>query len=220
MSKKHKPRAVPCPSNKTRWSYWMQAIEPASKAIDRAFPGYHPLWVQRSQRIDITAGSLIYMRQILLCLSQVKTAAYLRVSVKTLSAWESGLEAIPFMAFELLRLVYESTAFRLSHAQWDGWFIGEDGCFVSPDVGSLAIQPHNFTALQSVHGERDALKVENQKLREAIASKTEENNRLRELFVNQGVVDEIASIRDRIGELFGQINTARIFQLKPARKEA
>jgi hypothetical protein len=220
MTKKHKPKATSCPSEKSRWAYWMQAIEPTSKTIDSAFPGYHPLWVQHSQRIAITPASFTYMRRDLLGLSQVKTAAYLRVSTRTVCAWEAGREAVPFMAFELLRLVYESAAFRLSHAKWDGWFIAKDGCFVSPDVGRMAIQPHDFAALQYTQGERDAVRRENQKLREAIAAKTEENNRLRELFVNQGVVDEIAHIRDRIGELFGQINTARIFKLKPVKKAA
>lgn len=220
MTRKHKPKATPCPSEKTRWAYWMQAIEPSSKTIDRAFPDYHPQWVQHSQRVAITPASFMFMRRDLLGLSQTKTAAYLRVSVKTISAWESGREAVPFMAFELLRLVYESATYRLSHAQWDGWFIAKDGCFVSPDVGRLAVQPHDFAALQYTQGERDVVRLENQKLREAIAAKTEENTRLRELFVNQGMVDEIAHIRDRIGELFGQINTARIFQLKPARKAA
>jgi hypothetical protein len=220
MTKKHKPKATPYPSEKTRWAYWMQGIEPTSKAIDRAFLGYHPLWVQRSQRTEVRPDSFIYLRDHMMGLSQAKTAAYLRVSVKTLREWETGRESIPFMAFELLRMVYESAAFRLSHAKWDGWFVAKDGCFVSPDVGRLAVQPHDFAALQYTQGERDAVRRENQKLREAIAAKTEENNRLRELFVNQGVVDEIAHIRDRIGELFGQINTARIFKLKPVKKAA
>ncbi len=220
MTRKHKPKATACPSEKTRWAYWMQAIEPTSKAIELAFPGYHPQWVQCSQRTEISPDSFVYLRQHVMGLSQAKTAAYLRVSVKTLREWESGLKTIPFMAFELLRLVYESAAFRLSHAKWDGWFIAKDGCFVSPDVGRMAVQPHDFAALQYTQGERDAVRRENQKLREAIAAKTEENNRLRELFVNQGVVDEIAHIRDRIGELFGQINTARIFKLKPVKKAA
>ena len=220
MTRKHKPKATSCPSDKTRWAYWMQAIEPTSKAIDQAFPGYHPLWVQHSQRMTIAPANFLHLRRDMLGLSQTKTAAYLRVSTKTVSAWETGREAIPFMAFELMRLVYESATYRLSHSHWDGWFIAKDGCFVSPDVGKLAVQPHDFTALQYTQGERDAVRSENQKLREAIAAKTEENTRLRELFVNQGVVEEIATIRDRIGELFGQLNTARIFQLKPGRKAA
>lgn len=77
----------------------MQAIEPTSKTIDPAFPGYHPLWVQDSQRLAITPSSFTYMRRDMLNISQAKIAAYLRVSVKTISAWEAGRKNIPFMAF-------------------------------------------------------------------------------------------------------------------------
>jgi len=220
MSKKHKVKAVACPSEKTRWAYWMQAIEPKSEAINKAFPGYHPGWVQRSQRATIGAENFVYLRMYLLNLSQKKTAAYLRVSEKQVRAWESGAEPVPFMAFELLRLVYESAAYRLSHAKWDGWFINDEGCFVSPDVGRLSIRPEDFASLQYVQSERDALRAENARLREAIAAQSEENTKLRELFVNQGVVDEIISIRDRLGELFGQLNTARIFKLRPEKNAA
>lgn len=220
MTKKRKVKAAACPSEKTRWAYWMQAIEPKSEAINKAFPGYHPGWVQRSQRATIGAENFVYLRMYLLNLSQKKTAAYLRVSEKQVRAWESGAEPFPFMAFELLRLVYESAAYRLSHAQWDGWFINDEGCFVSPDVGRLSIRPGDFAAMQYVQSERDTLRAENARLREAIATQAEENARLRELFVNQGVVDEIISIRDRLGELFGQLNTARIFKLRPEKKAA
>lgn len=220
MSKKRKARSAAYPSEKTRWAYWMQAIEPKNDAINKAFPGYHPGWVQRSQRATVSAENFVYLRMYLLNLSQKKTAAYLRVSEKQVRGWESGAEPVPFMAFELLRLVYESAAYRLSHAQWDGWFINDDGCFVSPDVGRLSIRPEDFAAMQYTQSERDMLRAENARLREAIAAQAEENTRLRELFVNQGVVDEITSIRDRLGELFGQLNTARIFKLRPEKKAA
>jgi len=198
----------------------MQAIEPISKPLDRAFPGYHPLWVQNSQRIAITPTSFKYMRRDMLHISQAQVAAYLRVSVKTVSAWESGRKSIPFMAFELLRLVYESPASRLSHVHWDGWYIARDGAFISPDVGRMSVRPHDFAALLYIQAERDAVRNENRILLEAIADKTDENTRLRELFLNQGTVDELAYIRDRIDELFGQLNTARIFQLRPVSKTA
>jgi DNA-binding transcriptional regulator YiaG len=218
--KRKPPKALSYPSEKTQWAYWMQTIEPTSHAINQAFPGYHPLWLQQSQRMVISPASFLYLRRDLLNLNPCQTAAYLRVSRSTINAWEKGRNAIPFMAFELLRLVYESISNRLSHAQWDGWFIGKDGCFVSPDLGKLEVRPSDFSALIYTQAERDAVRNENRELRAAILAKSEENTRLRDLFVNQGVVDEIAHIRDRIGELFGQINTARIFQIRPTSKEA
>ncbi|WP_147072343.1 helix-turn-helix domain-containing protein [Sulfuriferula plumbiphila] len=219
-SKKRKAKAAACPSNRTSWAYWMQAIEPKSEAINRAFPGYHPLWVMQSQRMNVTPEHFLWLRKHLLNITQHQAAAYLRVSVATVSAWENGTESLPFMAFELLRLVYESTANRLSHAQWDGWFIGKDGGFVCPDVGSLSITPQDFGALQYTKAELETHRAENNRLRAAIAAQIAENNSLRELFVNQGMVDELENIRDRIGELFGQLNTAKIFQIKPSRKAA
>lgn len=216
---KPKDRAPASPSAQTLWAYWMQAIEPTDAAITQAFPGYHPQWVQHSQKIRVTPENFARLRRDLLRLTSAQSAAYLRVTPGMVEAWEAGEHAIPFMAFELLRLVYESTAFRLSHAKWDGWFIGEDGCFVSPDMGRLAIEPQDFAALFYVRAERDAVRLENQRLRAEIAAKTGENTHLRELFVNQGVVAEIATIRDRLGELFGQLNTARIFEFPPTKTE-
>ena len=116
--------------------------------------------------------------------------------ITRLRAWERGYLKIPFMAFELLRMVRESAAFRLSHAQWDGWYIDSDGKFVSPDVGKLQITPPDFAALQYIVGERDCLRTVNDKQRDALAALVQENARLRELSVNPEVIDEIARIRD------------------------
>lgn len=44
------------PSQKTRWAYYVQAIEPKSDAINRAFPDYHPQWVVQSQRLNQTGA--------------------------------------------------------------------------------------------------------------------------------------------------------------------
>jgi hypothetical protein len=220
MKKNRKAKAPAYPSVKTQWAYWMQAIEPKSEAINKAFPGYQPQWLQRSQRGTVNAEGFVYLRMFVLNLSQAKTAAYLRVSTKQVRAWETGAEPVPFMAFELLRMVCESAAHRLSHAKWDGWFIGEDGGFVSPDVGRLSVKPEDFTAWQYTQSELETHRANVKKMQEEITALVAENTRLRGLFVNQGVVDEIAYIRDRMGELFGQINTARIFELKSDRKAA
>lgn len=218
MTRKHKPKATPYPSEKTRWAYWMQAIEPTSEVINQAFPGYHPTWVHRSQRTAINAESFVYLRKFLLNLSQTQTAAYLRVSVKQLRAWEQDTDAVPFMAFELLRMVYESATFRLSHSQWDGWFIGKDGCFVSPDVGSLAVKPEDFTALQYTRSELEIHRAKVKELQEEIAAQVGENTSLRGLFLSQGVVDELRAIQARVDGLLDGIATAEIipFNLKEA----
>lgn len=213
-----KRKTAAYPSDKTRWAYWMQAIEPTNETINRAFPGYHPSWVQRSQSTAINAEGFVYLRKFLLSLSQAQTAAYLRVSVKQVRAWEQGVDTVPFMAFELLRLVYESATCRLSHARWDGWFIAKDGCFVSPDVGRLAVKPEDFTALQYTRSELEIHRAKAKELQEEIAAQVEENTRLRGLFLSQGVVDELRAIQARVDGLLDGIATAEVipFNLKEA----
>ena len=196
--KKQKAKIARYPSRKTLWSYWMQSIEPKSKAISTAFPGHHPLWVIQSQKATVNRENFIRLRKTLLGLNQVQAAAYLRIGVARLRAWERGYLKIPFMAFELLRMVHQSTAFRLSHAQWDGWFIDSDGKFVSPDVGKLQITPPDFAALQYIVGERDCLRTANKTQRDELSALIQENARLRESSVSPQVIDEIASIRDSL----------------------
>ena len=77
------------PSEKTRWAYFMQAIEPKSEAINKAFPGYHPQWVQLSQQLTIAPENFINLRRAV-GLSRKQCAAYLRTSLTTVARWERG----------------------------------------------------------------------------------------------------------------------------------
>ncbi|KAF0102938.1 MAG: hypothetical protein FD187_1775 [bacterium] len=204
-----KPRARG-PSDKTRWAYWMQAIEPTNPAIEEAFPGYHPLWVQESQRIHVTPKSFHHLRRSCLNVTRSKVAAYLRVSVRTVQRWENGDAPIPFMAFEVLRLVFESTAHRLSHARWDGWYFDREGRLVSPDVGRLAVGPEDFTALVFLRGELDAHRQQSASLREEIAALEAENTRIRQMYRDQGVTRELEAMQDRLDGLLASIRTAQV----------
>jgi predicted nuclease with TOPRIM domain len=67
------------------------------------------------------------------------------------------------------------------------------------------------------------LESENHRLKAETAKMQAENTRLREMFVNQGVVDELAAMQERIGTLMTRINTAEVLPFtKPERtpKEA
>lgn len=213
------------PSNKTRWSYWMQAIEHVSKAINKAFPGYHPQWVIGSQNWNVNGESFRHLREFMLGITQEQCGAYLRVDRSTVSRWESGDSELPFAAFELLRLVYESTNFKLSHPDWDGWYIGKDGRLVTPCIGGLAVTPQDIESIPRMHSEIGNLKSYNAALhksldetRQALAEAQAANTRLREQFVNQGVVDEIDAMHSRLGDLLTQLNTAKVYQF-PATTE-
>lgn len=209
-----KPRAQG-PSEKTQWSYWMQAIEPTDPDIEQAFPGFHPLWVQQSQKLKVGPVNLKHLRRHCLNVTQAQAAAYLRVKLREYQAWERGTMPAPFMAFELLRLVYTSTAYRLSHAVWDGWHFGEDGCLVSPNVGRQEVRPEDFTALVFLRGELEAH-------RRDVARLTAENIRLRQAFRENSITHELEAMQTRLGDLLASIKTAQVipFPTQQTRMEA
>lgn len=197
------------PSKKTNWAYWMQAIEPTSEAINKAFPNYHPQWVQLSQRTTVSPENFKALRE-MLRMDRAQCAAYLRVDRSCISKWEIGTTIVPFAAFELLRVVFESVHFKLSHPEWNGWFIGAHGELNSPDVGGRGFTPEllnsNFITYSLNAGLRNDLKKAQAELDEARA----ENTKLRQMFVAQGVVDDLAAMQSTIQELMARIATAKI----------
>lgn len=210
--KKHK-NISPTPSKKTRWAYYMQAIEPKDEALNRAFPGYHPQWVAQSQAITIAGVNFHWMRHGM-GLTVEQCAAYLRVDPSTVRRWEADIVPVPFMAFELLRVVSTTDFFKFSHYRWDGWFISKhDGSLVSPDAGN-SVTPEAINGLLLLRSKLNQLQAENRELSEKFQGIQEENTRLREMFVNQGVVDELATMQERIGSLMTRINTARVYQFQ------
>lgn len=197
------------PSEKSRWAYWMQAIEPTSEAINKAFPDYHPQWIVNSQS-DISAERFSFMRNTVLRISQRQCAAYLRVSLKTISRWEKGEADIPFAALELLRVVYHSAQFKLSHPEWDGWFISTTGKLISPYSRDLALTPEDLNLVPYLHNWNATMKDEVEKLTQELALARAENTALRELFLANGVTEEVAAMQQKINGLMTRINTARI----------
>ncbi len=222
VGKKTVKRHVQGQSDKTRWAYWMQAIEPTDPAVNAAFPGYHPLWVQRSQKIAPGPDNLKHLRRHCLNITQAQAAAYLRVKLREYQAWERGGRPVPFMAFELLRLVFESTAYRLSHARWDGWHFGQDGRLVSPEVGRLEVGPEDFTALVFLRGELEAHRQEAARLKADMAALEAENARLRQMFRENTITHELEAMQARLGDLLASIQTAQVipFPAHPTRMEA
>lgn len=220
--KRQPTSSAPAPSEKTRWAYFMQAIEPKDEALNLAFPGYHPQWIAQSQTITIAGENFHWMRRSM-GLTVEQCAAYLRVASSTVRRWESGGDPVTFAAFELLRVISTTAIFKLSHQRWDGWFINQhDGELISPDYGITAT-PEDINSLQLVQSKLARLESENHRLKAETAKMQAENTRLRKMFVNQGVVDELAVMQERIGSLMIRINTAEVLPFtKPERtpKEA
>jgi len=197
------------PSKATRQAYWMQALEPTSQEINDAFLGYHPQWVLQSQ-IEITGERFRGLREDVLKIDKQQCAAYLRVSARTISNWENGSVEVPFMAYQLLRMVYRSVQFKLSHPKWDGWFISDKGVLVSTNWGKCEFTPDRLEWISWQGTEASQLKREVNTLQAKLDAAVEENTKLRQMFVAQGVVDELAAMQDTIAELMTRIATARV----------
>jgi len=205
-------------SEKTRWAYWMQAFEPKSEDINRAFPDYHPMWVQMSQRYTIEGETFKIMRW-WLGMTPEQCAAYLRVSVETIFRWESGKASVPFVCFELLRVVSETVRFKMSHQSWDGWFINEHGVLHSPDVGGKGFTPEQLVLSTITRSEAALLRNDVKKLQGQLDAAIAENTALREMYLADGVTDEVAAVQEKINSLMARINTARVIPFAPANIE-
>lgn len=199
------------PSDKTLWAYHMQCIEPKSEAINKAFPDYHPQWVQMSQRYTIAAESFKGLR-LTLGMTIKQCAAYLRVSCVKITRWESGKPPVPFAEFEVLRMVSESVRLRMTHPDWDGWFINDHGVLHSPDIGGKGFTPEQLVWSSMTRSEAALLRNDVSRLKTQLDAAIAENTNLRQMFLDDGVVDEMAAMQEKVNGLMARINTARVFK--------
>lgn len=146
-------------------------------------------------------------------------AAYLRVTVATVRAWEAGDESIPFAAFWLLRLTIKADRFNTRFPEWEGWAIAEDG----PDAGKLidgnrsaAFSPQEIACFPSAWFQASFHALRAEKLQAELDRATAENTRLRQLFNAQGVTTELRQMRDKLAAMLDGIGTAEIVDYKPA----
>jgi hypothetical protein len=137
----------------------MQAIEPNDKAINEAFTGFHPQFVVQSQREGVRPEVFVY-RRLQLGMNAKQCAAYLRIDERTLRRWESGHGDIPFVAYELLRVLQENLFAKLTHKAWDGWFISANGELVSPNFGGCSFTPQRLQYVASQGTEAERLRAE------------------------------------------------------------
>ena len=158
--------------------------------------------------MTIAPENFMFLR-LSLGMSVEQCAAYLRTSVRTVGRWENGTVPAPFAEFELLRMVFESVGFKLSHSEWDGWFISTEGKLVSPFDG-VAHTPDDINLMSLTHSIKAGLEIENTELKKALAEAAAENTRLRQLFLSDGVVDELYSLHGRMNDLIQQLATAHV----------
>lgn len=204
------------PNKSTLWAYFMQAIEPRSQKLNEAFPEFHPMWVVKSQKLDATAEQFKFMRQHLMRVTQKQCAAFMRVKLWVIQAWEQGKQPVPFIAIELLRLVTESADFRLSNEHWQGWFITQDGHLVTPDRGNLSFTPADLSYIRETHQAKSIYEAENIRLRAEIAPLKAEITELRELNGNDGLLlNELQQMESRLAEIAANFSSSKVVKLIP-----
>lgn len=154
----------------------MQAIQPTNKEINLAFPDYHPMWLIQSQNKTVSGQNFKLMREHMFQMTVEQCAAYLRVNRTTINRWEAESADIPFSAFELLRVVFESANFKMSANSWQGWFINSDGRLVSPDRGNLSFSPNDLSLIRETHQANAAYRMEIERLKSEVNQLCKEIN--------------------------------------------
>lgn len=208
------------PNKSTRWSYYMQAIEPNSKEINSAFPGYHPMWVIQSQNKPVSAEYFRSMREFILDMNCDQCAAYLRVRVTQIKRWESGKDAIPFAVFELLRVVSESVHFKLSNKNWQGWFIDTNGRLVSPDRGRLSFSPDELSYVRETHQVKSMYETENKLLRAEIEPLRAELAKRQAMDSYHDLLNELKAIEQRLADVADEIANSNVVHINHIKNTA
>lgn len=213
---------LPAPGQVVRWP--AETIYSPIKAKASTPRRYRPDYKRTQWQIDadrvivITPREFGYLVQAL-GMTAEDCAAYLRVSVATIRAWECGDEAIPFSAYWLLRLTIKSERFNTQFPEWEGWVIAEDG----PDAGKLidanrsaAFTPQEIACIPGVWHQISASNLRAEKLQAELDHATAENTRLRQLFNAQGVTTELRQMQEKLTAMLDSIGTAQIIEYRPA----
>lgn len=215
---------LPAPGQVVRWpAETIYSPIKANASTPRRYRPDHkrPQWqIDAEHTIIVTPQEFGYLVQAL-GMTAEDCAAYLRVSVATVRAWECGDEAIPFSAYWLLRLTLKADRFNTRFPEWEGWAIAEDG----PDAGKLidanrsgAFTPQEIARIPSAWHQASFHALRAEKLQAELDQASAENTRLRQLFNAQGVTTELRQMQDKLAGLLNTIGTAEIIDYRPLAK--
>lgn len=205
---------------RSEWSYWAQGADPewldtpTAKRLAKAFGEAHPQWlIQSSPWRATTRERFKTMRKLIMRLTILQCASYLRVTPARITAWESGKIPVPFSAFEALRLQSETNFFKMSHRVWDGWYIEQQtGDLVSPDDGKISLQPKDLNTLRLTYGRLLSLESTCSSQVKRIDELEAENAALRGHDKVRAVTVELENMHAKIADLLSGMKTAEIHQ--------
>ena len=171
---------------------------------------------------NITADSFRFLRQTIMGMTQGECAEFLRVSQATVSSWEHGYGRIPFSAYYMLVMVTKTPNFRFANEQWAGWKIEVEYdwlnkfkpiAYLKNEKEKISLTPNELLYVRQ-HLSLGASAMEQvEELRSKLDAAIAENNRLRQMFRENGVTAEVEAMQDKIAALLEGIRTAKIIDL-------
>lgn len=178
-----------------------------------------PWWIDAMKAQDVSAEQFKRWRTQMLCMSQRHAAAYFRVPIATITAWEKGRKMIPYAISFMMRWAMDCADVRLSKPGFDKWgvyYCSRDkvaklyhrDIHIEFTEGHLIWLANEMTVLRMAARETDAL-------RERVDQLIAENTKLREMFKSGEVTEQLRDMQARIDALLASIGTADIFAFKP-----
>jgi len=211
-------------SKRSDWAACMNGADPEwlhsrdAIGLAQVFGGHFPGWLIESEPWrQVTGLRFRFLRTQTLGLSTEQCAAYLGIHRSTICRWESGEIEMPKAPFEALRLLSTSAEQRLSHKQWDGWFINrKTGELVSPDVGRLAVKPEEINGLPGLYNRLSHLMLHVGNLESQVEALVAENTALRTGDKSRQLAVELEAMQERIASILDSVRTAEIIKFNPA----
>lgn len=198
---------------------WLHSRQVKDLAV--VFGGKYPAWLIESEPWRTISGDRFkHLRTVQLGLSVEQCATYLRTHRSTISRWESGAVEVSYPAFEALRLLSTSIGHRLSHKEWDGWFINrQTGELICPDNGKLAVKPEEIKGLPGLYNRLSILMLHVEKLEQQVGYLTAENTALRSGDKSRQLAAELEAMQQRIGNMLSDVSTAEVIEFQPMASE-
>lgn len=189
-----------------------------SKRLRKPQPLPTPQWLEESQNQQTCGHENFKLRRVhILRMSEQQLATWLKVTMAQVTRWENGKSPIPFAVFEAMRLLAESITYQRQNDTWAGWRFSKFGELVSPD-GTLIFTVDRLMAVANSFRMAGYLEVDNQRLshelqqaQQEVEALKQENEHLREMVANDGVLSELHTIKNQVETLLNQVDRGRVY---------
>ena len=180
-------------------------------------------WLDSMESREVSAEQFRLWRTQAVFMNQTHAAAFFRVPIPTITAWEKGRETIPYAVAFMMRWAWNCDEVRLSRPGFHDWAIYYDSRTKEPKLYSktfaVEFSAANLTYYAQAMGRLSSVEFERDKLKEKVEALQVENTKLREMFKSQAVTGELREMQSRIGSLLERIHTADVIPLNPVEQK-